>query len=131
MNEPTPILSVRQPFAHLIVNGIKDVENRSWITHYTGPLQIHASKNLDYFREDCENIKLDFGIEIPIDEIVVGRIIGQVYLSECRPYTTLEGDDFSPQWWNQYDHGWMLKDAEPWAPQMQIECRGKPGLFYL
>jgi hypothetical protein len=31
-----PALSVRQPWAWLIVNGYKDVENRSWTTHYRG-----------------------------------------------------------------------------------------------
>lgn len=36
-------LSVRQPWAWLIVNGHKDIENRVWPTRYTGPLLIHAS----------------------------------------------------------------------------------------
>ena len=37
-------LSVRQPWADLIMRGIKDIENRSWTTSYRGPLLIHASK---------------------------------------------------------------------------------------
>ena len=36
-------LSVRQPWAHLIVTGIKRVENRFWETPYRGPLLIHAA----------------------------------------------------------------------------------------
>ncbi|MBP2834703.1 ASCH domain-containing protein [Dickeya parazeae] len=36
-------LSVRQPWAWLIVNGFKDVENRSWNTKHRGPVLIHAS----------------------------------------------------------------------------------------
>src|SRR6516165_9385512 len=36
-------LSVRQPFAHLIVTGIKRIENRFWATPYRGPLLIHAA----------------------------------------------------------------------------------------
>src|SRR5438045_8559495 len=35
-------LSIRQPWAWLIVNGHKPVENRSWSTKYTGKLLIHA-----------------------------------------------------------------------------------------
>ncbi len=36
-------LSVKNPYAYLIVYGIKDIENRSWQTKYRGKLYIHAS----------------------------------------------------------------------------------------
>lgn len=36
-------LSIRQPWAWLIVNGFKDIENRNWDTKYRGPVLIHAS----------------------------------------------------------------------------------------
>ena len=36
-------ISIRQPWAWLIVNGYKDIENRSWNTKYRGPVLIHAS----------------------------------------------------------------------------------------
>ncbi|TKY81796.1 ASCH domain-containing protein [Pectobacterium polonicum] len=36
-------LSIRQPWAWLIVNGYKDIENRTWNTKYRGPVLIHAS----------------------------------------------------------------------------------------
>lgn len=36
-------LSIHQPWAWLIVNGYKDIENRSWRTNYRGPVLIHAS----------------------------------------------------------------------------------------
>jgi len=41
------LLSVRQPWASAIVNGEKDVENRTWSTRYRGPVAIHASLHLD------------------------------------------------------------------------------------
>ncbi len=37
------ILSIQQPWASLIVMGIKDVENRSWNAKYRGKMLIHAS----------------------------------------------------------------------------------------
>jgi len=36
------VLSVRQPYASLLVSGIKDVENRSRRTNYRGTVLIHA-----------------------------------------------------------------------------------------
>jgi hypothetical protein len=36
-------LTIRQPWAYAILRLGKDVENRSWRTHYRGPLLIHAA----------------------------------------------------------------------------------------
>jgi hypothetical protein len=36
-------ITIKQPWAYLICAGIKDVENRSWNTHYRGRVFIHAS----------------------------------------------------------------------------------------
>ena len=35
-------LSIQQPFAWAVVAGVKDVENRSWVTDYRGPVVIQA-----------------------------------------------------------------------------------------
>ena len=40
-------LSVRQPWAELIVAGLKDVENRTWRTDYRGPVLIHAGMKIE------------------------------------------------------------------------------------
>jgi hypothetical protein len=40
-------LSIRQPWASMIVYGFKPVENRPRTSHYRGPLLIHASKTVD------------------------------------------------------------------------------------
>ncbi len=37
-------LSIRQPWAWMIVRAGKHIENRSWRCHYRGPIAIHASK---------------------------------------------------------------------------------------
>lgn len=41
-------LTISQPFASLITNGEKWVENRSWETKYRGSLAIHAGKGTQY-----------------------------------------------------------------------------------
>ena len=40
-------LSIRQPWAWLVVVGIKPVENRKWYSAYRGPILIHAGKTFD------------------------------------------------------------------------------------
>lgn len=40
---PNKALSIKQPWASLIAHGIKDIENRTWKTHFRGTIYIHAS----------------------------------------------------------------------------------------
>ena len=40
--EAMKVLSVRQPWAWLIVNGHKDIENREWETNLRGRVWIHT-----------------------------------------------------------------------------------------
>jgi len=66
-------LSIRQPWASLIVSGEKLVENRTWRTEFRGWFAIHASKSR------AENY--------PIDErrLPFGAVIGLAYLKDCLP----------------------------------------------
>ena len=36
-------ITIKQPWADLICSGVKDIENRTWPTHYRGKVLIHAS----------------------------------------------------------------------------------------
>lgn len=40
-------LSIQQPWAWLIVNGLKDIENRTWRTTQRGRILVHAGKKMD------------------------------------------------------------------------------------
>ena|ERR1700741_3287546 len=41
-------ITIKNPWAHLIVKGIKDIENRSWPTKYRGKVLIHSSQKIDH-----------------------------------------------------------------------------------
>ena len=41
------VLTIREPWASLIVNGYKKYEFRSWKTNYRGKLLIHAGINIE------------------------------------------------------------------------------------
>jgi hypothetical protein len=40
-------LTIKQPWATLIMTGAKDVENRLWHTNFRGRIAIHSSKKMD------------------------------------------------------------------------------------
>lgn len=41
-------LSIKQPWAWLVSEGYKGVENRTWKTNYRGVFLIHAGKEIDF-----------------------------------------------------------------------------------
>lgn len=65
-------ITIRQPWAYLIAEGVKTVENRTWTTQYRGPLVIVAGKKIattDWcdIIDECDLI---FGAAIALVDIV-------------------------------------------------------------
>jgi hypothetical protein len=73
MTDAMRVLSIRQPWAHLIVTGQKRIENRTWTTDYRGPLLIHAGRR--WADEPVETIEKCFNVKIPRD-LSRGGIVG-------------------------------------------------------
>lgn len=115
-------LSIRQPWAHLIVHCGKDVENRDWPTRYRGPLLIHAAARRPS-AEDQFQIGLwlrERGIPKPATPLplVYGAIVGIADLVDC-----VTASD-SPWFMGRY--GLVLANVRPLEP---IPLRGARGLF--
>lgn len=97
-----PALSLKQPWAWLVVNGYKDIENRDWRTTHRGPLLIHASLSKQDFSEDeLQYIRRYYRIEVP-NELDIGGIVGVVDVVDC--VTEHRSKWFSGQ------YGWILKN---------------------
>lgn len=75
-------LSIKQPWAELILNNKKNIELRSWKTNFRGEFYIHASKTVD--KEAC----LKFGINPKT--LTYGAIIGKGELLDIKEYYTFE-----------------------------------------
>ena len=71
------VLTIKQPFATLIVEGLKEYEFRTWKTKYRGEFLIHAGKGVD--KKAMEKFNC-FNLEYPS-----GCIIGKVTLTDCVP----------------------------------------------
>jgi hypothetical protein len=110
----TRALSLRQPWAWLVVNGYKDIENRSWRTDHRGPLLIHASLSMtDYTTGTAEWIKTEYGVRIP-DNTQFGVIVGVVDVSDCVK-------QHPSKWKFRGSWGWVLENPR----RLPIrECNG-------
>lgn len=104
-------LSIRQPWAWLIVNGYKDIENRSWNTKYRGKVLVHASSGLTKHEynaalEFCRTINPNLPVNIPsYESIERGGIVGYTHIVNC-----VEASD-SP--WFFGPKGFILSTSEP------------------
>ena len=77
------VLTIREPWASLIINGYKEYEFRSWKTNYRGKILVHAGKGIDnniLSRFDDYNLSYE-----------KGAIIGEATLVDC----ILVDDEFS------------------------------------
>ena len=70
-------LSIRQPWAWLIVNGYKDIENRTWSTDFSGRAYVNAGKRVkpEHFKEQRDYIR-ESGLILP-EEPPLGEIVGK------------------------------------------------------
>lgn len=135
------VISIKEPFATLITNGIKRIETRSWKTNYRGELFIHASgKSLA--KEFLTN---DFVVDLIKDmNMNYGNIICKCNLVDCiyMDEKFLESIKQNPTEYNlgEYKLGryaWLLEDIEPinsipakgqlniWNFDENIECLNK------
>ena len=112
-------LSVRQPWAWLIVNGYKDIENRSWPTKFRGRVYVHAGMRVvpEDFPAQRAYIR-ESGIMIP-ENLPLGSIVGEITITDC--------SDFLDSPWFCGPYGFVL--AEPLVFHNPIPYRGRLGFF--
>lgn len=118
-----PCISILQPYAWLIVNGFKDIENRGWATKFRGRILIHAGKT--YSRKTHAEYVADFeddDIDIqlpPFEQMQLGGIVGSATITDCV-------QEHPSRWKILGSWGFVLKDQRmrPFVPY-----RGQLGIF--
>ena len=121
-------ISIQQPFATLIAEGLKKYEFRTWKTDYRGELLIHASKSVD--RKAMKKFE-SYGLEFP-----AGVIIAKVRVTDCVEVTdelvrelqkqepvVYSGVDDGPDW---KGYGFKLEEVTKLEP---IAVNGSLGLW--
>jgi hypothetical protein len=110
------VLTVRQPWASLIIAGRKDVESRTRYTYHRGRLAIHAGLQID-----PEGVRAHPHLARQLEvERWRGFILGTVTLVDCI-------DDSSSEWANPGAWHWLLSNPRPYA--RPVPAKGKLGLW--
>ncbi|MFV0445048.1 MAG: ASCH domain-containing protein [Planctomycetaceae bacterium] len=82
-------LGIRQPWAELILRGIKSIEVRTLETTVRGPVYLYTSKLL---ADGPASQRMIARCNLPESDLPLGRIVGQVEIIGCRPCTRLDVD---------------------------------------
>lgn len=121
------VLTIKQPWATLIIQGDKKFEFRSWQTKYRGELLIHAGKGID--KEAVKRLEKYLPKELPI-----GKILGKVTLVDCikmspefKEKLLKENSDIYTKSSFQENYGWLLKNVEVFNEP--IEAKGHLSLW--
>jgi len=109
-----PAISVRQPWAGLIVSGVKDVENRTWRTSHRGRVLVHASARPDVVAQGSHGSDGILGAN--------GAILGAVTLVDCL------FDQSVSRWAEPGLWHWLLIDPELFAEP--IPASGRLGIWH-
>jgi len=102
-------LSIKQPFAELIVSGKKTIELRTWNTKFRGEFLMHASQKLD--KEICQLYNLDPNL------LVRGAVIGKAILYDVKEYKSKKefladrNKHLAPERYADHNYGFLIKDA--------------------
>lgn len=127
-------LSIRQPWAWLIVNGFKNVENRTWPTNYRGDFLVHAGltcKPADYDAAMLfvEGFAPELIGQIPdIGDLPLGGVVGMARLVDCvtehaSPWFTGGAANNAP---GTVGYGFVLEKA---MPIPFLPWKGRQGFF--
>lgn len=134
------MLTLRQPWAWLVVFGGKDVENRSWEVSYRGPILIHAGKEMTRreYRAAHEYAWQRCGIEVPgADALDFGGVIGIATLADIIRPDAVDPATRARRRWHMTEgealngkpqFGWLLKDI---SPVEFVPCQGAQGLRWV
>ena len=120
-------LTIKQPWATLIIQGDKRFEFRSWQTKYRGELLIHAGKSVD--KEAVKRLSKYLPEELPL-----GKILGKVKLVDCikmspdfKEILLKENNEIYTKSSFQENYGWQLADVEVFKEP--VEAKGHLSLW--
>lgn len=121
------VITIKQPWATLIMQGYKRFEFRSWQTKYRGDLLIHAGKGRD--KEAVKRLEKQLSKELPFE-----KILGKVTLVDCIKISSefkekllKENKDIYTKSSFQEKYGWQLDNVQ--AFKETIDAKGHLSLW--
>ncbi|XP_074319520.1 uncharacterized protein LOC141656509 [Silene latifolia] len=139
-NYTNPCLTMHQPWASLLIHGIKRVEGRSWPSPIRGRLWIHAAskvpepetiKAMEDFYKEIYAVNGVSDLKFP-ENYPVSRLLGCVEVVGCITCDELQRWEEMPEGVRlegQTDYCWLCE--QPQKLIIPFEMRGRQGVYNL
>lgn len=126
------VLSIKEPFASLIMMGVKHIETRSFKTNYRGELYIHASLGTHKITSESRILNL-----IDMNNLNNGFIISKCNIVDCicmdeefiENVKKNNPDEYICGDYSVGRYAWILSDVE--VLKKRIPAKGKLGIWNL
>ncbi|MBU3904891.1 MAG: ASCH domain-containing protein [Nanoarchaeota archaeon] len=92
-------LTISQPYADLIINGVKIIELRKWNTNFRGKFLVHSS-GVRIDKDECKIRNMNQ------TKLIRGAIIGKVTLIDVKKYTNMKE---------------LMKDKNKWQVKFDVK----------
>ena len=121
------VVSIREPYASLIKDGIKTIETRSWKTKYRGPIYIHSCISKQKIREDVKDLTksdLKYGYIL-----CKAQLVDCIYMDEkfIKKEKNRDYNNFICGLYEVGRYAWILDNIE--ILDNPIKIKGKLGLW--
>lgn len=124
-------LTLTQPWATLVVLGLKRIETRSWSTAYRGPLAIHAAKGFPARAREFAEEERAIG-RLP-SRLPFGAIVCTIDLVDCQPTQDIaDGLTGLERLYGDYAWGrwaWLFKPESLVVLEAPVPAKGALGLW--
>ncbi len=112
-------LGIQQPWAELIMRGIKTLEIRSQPTQVRGKIYLYASKRLSTLPAARHAAQLH---QLNLDDLPKGLLVGSVELVDSRPTRTTDAAAAClPAELLPAHHAWSFANPERLAPLVPVQ----------
>ena len=109
-------LAIRQPWAELILRGLKTIEVRTLTTQHRGPISIYSSKTLATHDAALQAIREH---QLDAESLPRGKIVGSVEILDCQPlvladhvHACLPREFLNAALHSSPHFGWQLADPQ-------------------
>lgn len=110
------VLTLREPWASLIAEGVKQIETRSWLTNYRGELYIHAGLS----KIPKSNERMNQLSSMLKGSLHYGTIFAKCNLTDCIPIDEIFAEKVKRDNLNNFlcgdytpgRYAWILSDVQ-------------------
>lgn len=112
-------LGIQQPWAELILRGLKSIEIRNVTVAMRGPIYIYASQKMSPLADAKSAIEAH---KIDTDQLPRAKVVGTIEIVDCRPCLTKDVPGACVSWEHlRGRYSWMLANPQRCQPPIKPE----------